>query len=345
MIQATFERNWTNEGIKFSKAPGDGNAYTTGMIGDHNIVLTHMAEMGGNIAAATAAGLRSSYRRIDVVFLVGTCGAVLFHPETKEEIILGDCIISTAMIQYDFGRLLPDGFFRKRSLEDCLSRSNPETRAMISRLKIPQNKGHLKECLARHLRDLQRMHHVEYPGLAHDKLYKSTYSHKHHDRGETCIKCSKDDGGCSLDCSALKCSTSQLVRRNRLSSHLLSDQCPKIHFGRIGSANSVMKSSIIRDNLASTDKIVGFEMEGSGIWEHFPTVLIKSVCNYADSHKNKGWQRYAAASFAACLKALFDQWESSEPSPIENFASFGNNLPLMENSQPPGTVIMPPNKE
>jgi hypothetical protein len=28
------------------------------------------------------------------------------------------------------------------------------------------------------------------------------------------------------------------------------------------------------------------------------------ICDYADSHKNKGWQNYAAATAAACAKGL-----------------------------------------
>jgi hypothetical protein len=50
-------------------------------------------------------------------------------------------------------------------------------------------------------------------------------------------------------------------------------------------------------------------MEGAGVWERFPSVVVsKAVCDYADSHKNKKWQGYAAASAAACTKAFLKQW-------------------------------------
>lgn len=39
-----------------------------------------------------------------------------------------------------------------------------------------------------------------------------------------------------------------------------------------------------------------------------PTIIIKGVCDYADSHKNKDWQKYAATSAAACMKALLQDW-------------------------------------
>ena len=65
-----------------------------------------------------------------------------------------------------------------------------------------------------------------------------------------------------------------------------------------------MKSAQHRDKIAGTEQVIGFEMEGAGVWDHFPTVVIKGVCDYADSHKNKRWQRYAAATAAACMKAF-----------------------------------------
>jgi nucleoside phosphorylase len=44
----------------------------------------------------------------------------------------------------------------------------------------------------------------------------------------------------------------------------------------------------------------------------FPCVVIKGVCDYADSHKNKKWQSYAAATAAACMKAFLEAWVSAD---------------------------------
>ena len=38
--------------------------------------------------------------------------------------------------------------------------------------------------------------------------------------------------------------------------------------------------------------------------DNFPCLVIKGVCDYADSHKNKKWQPYAAATAAAFARAL-----------------------------------------
>ena len=57
-------------------------------------------------------------------------------------------------------------------------------------------------------------------------------------------------------------------------------------------------------------------MEGAGTWDQLPTVIVKSVCDYADSHKNKGWQGYAAVTAASCAKAILEEWEVSDQSVV-----------------------------
>lgn len=83
-----------------------------------------------------------------------------------------------------------------------------------------------------------------------------------------------------------------------------------IHFGLYASGDKVMKSGEEREIVAKDEGVVAFEMEGAGVWEGFPgrCLVIKAVCDYADSHKNKTWQTYAAASAAACTKALLESW-------------------------------------
>ena len=38
--------------------------------------------------------------------------------------------------------------------------------------------------------------------------------------------------------------------------------------------------------------------------DNFPCLVIRGICDYADSHKNKQWQGYAAAAAAAYAKEL-----------------------------------------
>ena len=73
-----------------------------------------------------------------------------------------------------------------------------------------------------------------------------------------------------------------------------------------------MKSGIHRDRIVAKEQVIAFEMEGAGSWDSISTVIIKSACDYADSHKNKAWQKYASATAAACTKAVLEEWRSSQ---------------------------------
>ncbi|CAG8136049.1 unnamed protein product [Penicillium nalgiovense] len=65
-----------------------------------------------------------------------------------------------------------------------------------------------------------------------------------------------------------------------------------------------MKNALIRDKLAAQKEVLCFEMEAAGLMNHFPCLVIRGICDYADSHKNKAWQGYAAMVAAAYAKDL-----------------------------------------
>lgn len=61
-----------------------------------------------------------------------------------------------------------------------------------------------------------------------------------------------------------------------------------------------------RDRIASLHNLIAFEMEGAGLWDNMPCIIVKAVCDYADNHKNKRWQSFATATAASVTKALLD---------------------------------------
>jgi nucleoside phosphorylase len=73
-----------------------------------------------------------------------------------------------------------------------------------------------------------------------------------------------------------------------------------------------MKSGQHRNRIAKTGNIIAFEMEGAGLWDYVPCIIVKGVCDYADSHKNDDWQKYAAATAAACTKAILERWDQTD---------------------------------
>jgi nucleoside phosphorylase len=106
-----------------------------------------------------------------------------------------------------------------------------------------------------------------------------------------------------MSCQQLKCDEQELVVRARP----IQPSNPAIHIGLVASGDTVMKSGEDRDNIAARNGVIAFEMEGAGVWENFHySLVIKGVCDYADSHKNKRWQGYAAATAAAVTKGLLD---------------------------------------
>ncbi|KAJ6155073.1 hypothetical protein N7470_005639 [Penicillium chermesinum] len=50
-----------------------------------------------------------------------------------------------------------------------------------------------------------------------------------------------------------------------------------IHFGRIASGDTVMKSGTERNRVALADNIIAFEMEGAGIYTNLPCLVVKGI--------------------------------------------------------------------
>ncbi|TLD33125.1 hypothetical protein PspLS_01592, partial [Pyricularia sp. CBS 133598] len=82
-------------------------------------------------------------------------------------------------------------------------------------------------------------------------------------------------------------------------------------FGIVGSESFVMRSAEDRNSIAAKEGVMLFEMEGAGVWDNLPCVIVKAACDYVDSHKTKLWQPYAAATAAACMNAFLSQWVPS----------------------------------
>jgi nucleoside phosphorylase len=314
-VSELFEDILGKEVNNHRKAVGDDNTYTLGKIMHHNVVLVHMAGMGKGTASQAASSMRSSYPEIKLALMVGICGGVPSHHGGKDDLILGDVVISDGIVQYDFGRRFPDTFLSKARPEVA----GPKLRGLLAKLKGLRGQERIETKLSQHLRVLQDKlgpKRAGYPGMEKDELFQSSYRHKHRDPA-VCGLCSActlgTDPVCeearSLTCQQLGCQKGELVSRKRLQEASASGYppSPKIHFGFVGSGDTVMKSGQHRDDTASQHDLIAFEMEASGVWDILPCLVIKGVCDYADSHKNKFWQHYAAATAACCMKAVLEE--------------------------------------
>ncbi|KAK6348439.1 hypothetical protein TWF718_006233 [Orbilia javanica] len=324
-----FDEFWDEEGDPYGKAPGDQNTYTTGRIGKFDVVLVLLPAMGKTSAASAAANFRSSYTGVQLALLVGICGGVPKDNNTGKEILLGDVVISEHIVQYDFGRLLPNGFRRKDTPQETPGRASANVRSFIATLQTQLHLERLQSRTACHLVTIQRKNQggkFIYPGTTEDKLFEPSYRHKHHSlfNCDTCNKHTQasspvcEEALTSL-CSELHCDETRLVQRRRLELSKETNrlgkadlQGPAIHFGSIASGDTVMKSGEDRDKIAEREKVIAFEMEGAGIWDNLSCIIIKGVCDYADSHKNKKWQNFASATAASATKALLERYHKHD---------------------------------
>lgn len=346
-VESMFDKFWDEEGLDFGKAPEDPNAYTTGVIGGHNAVLVHMAQMGKVSAASSAVWVKASFTRIRLALVVGICGAAPFT-STGEEIILGDIVISEALIQYDFGRQHPTAFQRKDTRDDQPGRAPLEVRALLNRLRTDRGRRRLQQKIVQFLSDpALPVKYTKYPGAKADVLFESTYRHVHRSSAK-CAVCTETGEICDrailASCDEVGCDRERCVPRERLSGGIPSDprshrssassiHSPLVHIGKMASGDTIMRSAEHRDIIAHRDSVVAFEMEGIGVWDHFPSLVIKGVSDYSDSHKNNAWQVFAAGTAAACTKAFLTEWISGaspnqdETLPIRSFQSLPYSPP------------------
>lgn len=284
-----------------------------------------MPGMGKRRAASVAASIRYSFGGIKLALVVGVCAGVPNDTDDEHQVLLGDVVISKGIVQYDFGRQNDGGFKRKTDVEKSLGRPNLEFQSLLAKLESARSRKRLQDKTSSYLTGIIQGTRAHYPGAVEDKLYKSTYRHMHHNVSTCtiCARCEEEDSSACDDalkssCSQLKCDENMLVRRGRLERAMeevqlaeMAGQRPSIHYGLIASGDTVMKSGKQRDEIAAEAKVIAFEMEGAGVWDNLPSVVIKGVCDYGDSHKNKAWQAYAAATAAACMKAFLSEWTST----------------------------------
>lgn len=85
---------------------------------------------------------------------------------------------------------------------------------------------------------------------------------------------------------------------------------PQIDVGVIASGDNVIADAATRDAIAAANrKILAIEMEGYGVieaarqrFEQVRCLVIRALCDYADSTKNDAWHAYAAAVAAGFTK-------------------------------------------
>ena len=259
--------------------PNDNTQYTLGSIRNHNIVIGCLSagQLGIGSAATVATRMSAKFPNLRFSLMVGVGGGV---PGNKD-VRLGDIVVSQpangygGVVQYRFGKwdlggFVPIGFLNTppqsllQALVNLQARHIKENSSVSPYLAIFENRANFRR------------------PESEDILFIATSNHIKDE--ETCEKCNK---------------SKKKDRESREHNN------PVIHYGTIASGDCVMKNGEERDLVSSKfGGVLCFEMEAAGLMNDWPCLVIRGICDYADSHKNKEWQPYAAGVAAAFAKEL-----------------------------------------
>ena len=265
----------THHGPLESQPKDDGNNYSLGSIGGHNVVMACLGRYGTNDAAVAGISMLRTFSNLRFGVMVGIGGGI---PSSENDIRLGDIAVSLpsgqagGVIQHDMGKHEDSGFRRRGSL------NGPPTLLLTAIAKLRAARALGKEIT---------------------KIVNEAFAEE--DDEEWRFPEKEDDilfeDGNELDGNGPQ--GQHVVQRKERKS-----KSPTCFYGNIGSGNVVIKSAKERHRLAKEEGIICVEMEAAGLMNIFNCIVIRGICDYADAHKHKKWQQYAAAVAAAYAKRL-----------------------------------------
>ncbi|KAL6825941.1 hypothetical protein J3E69DRAFT_279665 [Trichoderma sp. SZMC 28015] len=251
----------------------DTNSYCLGSIGTQNVVAACLPyeEYGINAAAKVASDMDKTFTTLERIFLVGIGGGI---PSEDHDIRLGDVVVGTSIIQHDMGKAMQKDSRLLRT--GPTQRPDTSLRTAISKVKSHHN--HSTDFLETHIQHiLASLPEYGRPQEGRDRLFEGSF---HHEEGQnTCQNCSGPE----------------VIRESRTPR-------PHVHYGIIACGSQVVKDASLRDEIGTELKAICIEMEATGVMTTGRCLIIRGICDYADSHKNDDWHNYAAASAAAYMK-------------------------------------------
>ncbi|RKK63828.1 hypothetical protein BFJ69_g16881 [Fusarium oxysporum] len=262
--------------------------YNYGRIGNHKVVLARPHQIGPIQAAQCAANVAQQFPNVRFALMIGIGGGI---PSPKIDIRLGDVAVSIpkdnhpGVIQYDYGKYEADGHFALKgflnkppgiliSADGLLEEDEEMGESQVWEFlqSITSKKGYLRP-------------------TSPDILFDSSFKHVD---GEGCNACNSSPD-------------KQVEMRPQRHEEI------KVHRGLIMSGGGVVKNTVDRSDLRrGNDQAICFEMEAAGIMDQIPCLVIRGICDYADTHKNNEWHRYAAGVAAAYGKAILTKIQVEE---------------------------------
>jgi hypothetical protein len=189
-------------------------------------------------------------------------------------------------------------------------------REAVSMLKgTYELKGHrLADHVSEALKNIKKRKKYLRPLPASDRLYKPEI-----------VQPSDSSAGCDTAC---RDDTASLVAREERDQE---DDDPASHYGLVASANKLIMDALIRGRLEAEKGVLCFELEAAGLMNHFPSLVIRGMCDYSNSHKNKEWQGFAAMMAAAYARDLLYE---IHPNKIEAETRISEQLQMSQYRNP-----------
>ncbi|KAF3071433.1 hypothetical protein CFAM422_006202 [Trichoderma lentiforme] len=283
-VAAAKEMLDENFGILDEQDSNDTNSYTLGRIGKHYVAIAGLGQYGTTSATTVAINMTRTFSQsLRIGLMVGIAAGI---PSRRHDIRLGDIIVSYpdgncgGVIQYDMGKMVKGKLTQTGSLKSpprslLTALTNLQATALTDDPKYPI---YIEKATSRNERTRKSFAR---PDVSTDRLFK--VHHEHPETARTCEGCLKDW---------------EEDRNPR------GEIDPQIHYGIIASGNMVIKHGETRERLRQETEALCFEMEAAGLMMDFPCIVVRGICDYADSHKNDAWQGYAALAAASYAKEL-----------------------------------------
>lgn len=302
----------------------DKNEYILGRMGKHNVAVVGPARGAqGKVAIADVVGsIRWTFRNMSLGLLVGIGGGVPHLP--KHDVRLGDVVVGApevgpAVVQYDLGKELPTGFEVTRALNKPPSLLLQVVNTVEDQY-LRQEEGE-DSFFCRHLQRFNK-----YPRLREryrrptsaDRLFQDSYRHE----------------------PGTECRSHEQKYEQARTERSPSDEI-QIHYSTILSGDRVMKSEVTRDKIsAQFNNALCFEMEAAGLMDILPCLVIRGICDYSDSHKNKDWQEFSAATAASYARELLLTMAErvvqglERPAALQQYEEVSTSSPLSVSQMP-----------
>jgi nucleoside phosphorylase/NTP pyrophosphatase (non-canonical NTP hydrolase) len=263
--------------------PTDPNNYVIGKIkskkggGHHWVALVLMRQYGNNSSAIASTNLQRSFQQIKDVIMVGIAGGIPFPQKPEAHVRLGDIVVSDSrgIVQYDNLKKEID----KITLRDSSSKPSAKLVGIIHELEAERLQS--KYPWEQYIKEKSLLiENGQRPSNELDILYE-------------------------YDSSFKATKISHPVDASRRPNN------PRVHYGIIGAANTLLKDPHLRDKLRNDCNVIAIEMEGSGIAESSwysgnQYLIVRGICDYCDPQKDDIWQGYAAICAASYARSIIE---------------------------------------